>query len=654
MNNELDNQTTSLFPDTLPNDPYFNLQAFDNRMMNEHRMDYLLNDSMPAQVIRGAADVAERFVKAPRQTLDGTLDPRSDEAIQTMFDGAGLLALQAPFTAVDNAAGIFGGRLSQNFPEKQLRIALDMEKKGATPEQIYDTTGLWKGLEGQYRYEMDLSQPKLIGRASGNNTLSQIIDFPELFEAYPQLRDFPVRQVYRPGNDTSGAIAYAGNDHIGLIAGRMPEREQEYLSVLLHEAQHLVQNIELFSRGASTSSSPNLTDSIVKTARDWISSEEGMRAAQMRQAYIDEMTRRTRKIGPVDSNGNARRDPITGQIMQWKHDFRYYFPEEAAKLDFYSSVVRRPKWHDDEGYRLAGGEAEARNVEKRYDMAQRMSQEDMRQYPPFMTLDRPESELYEPSGSSVLITGEDYDQYLSRIRRRKVPNYTPAPSRERPNMSDYVTDTVQQTNMPPELPVTNNTDSIRAFHSGPFSFNWFDFNRLEKLEGVTSPEANFNHGYGIHFTSDRDLSRAYRLPGEGESDMYEVDLNAPVESFLDWDVPIRQQNENVRNWTRSVMGGVPSRMTTEEVLNRANRKFDDGSNIGRLSPGLSKSLRESGIPGITFVSDGARNYIVFDDSIIKILSRYKVAGLGALPAGVLAGMGLTQEQAEELDANRVM
>lgn len=81
----------------------------------------------------------------------------------------------------------------------------------------------------------------------------------------------------------------------------------------------------------------------------------------------------------------------------------------------------------------------------------------------------------------------------------------------------------------------------------------------------------------------------------------------------------------------------------------------------RSRQAAAQALRESGIPGIKYLDagsrasgQGSRNYVVFDDSLIEILRKYGVSGLAALPAGVLAGMGLTREQAEDLDANRAM
>ena len=76
--------------------------------------------------------------------------------------------------------------------------------------------------------------------------LEDVLDFPELYEAYPQLRD------YRVYSDMLGSTAYRGmydgwnaivlNDMLG---------EQEVLGTLLHEVQHAIQKIEGFARGGN-------------------------------------------------------------------------------------------------------------------------------------------------------------------------------------------------------------------------------------------------------------------------------------------------------------------------------------------------------------------------------------------------------------------
>ncbi|MBQ5665545.1 MAG: hypothetical protein IIV41_06745, partial [Akkermansia sp.] len=110
--------------------------------------------------------------------------------------------------------------------------------------------------------------------------LEDVLAFPELYEAYPQLRD------YRVYGDMLGSTAYRGmydgwnaivlNDMLG---------EQEVLGTLLHEVQHAIQKIEGFAKGANTRngmdaymrSAGEIEARNVQLRRDWTAAERDAR-----------------------------------------------------------------------------------------------------------------------------------------------------------------------------------------------------------------------------------------------------------------------------------------------------------------------------------------------------------------------------------------
>jgi hypothetical protein len=114
--------------------------------------------------------------------------------------------------------------------------------------------------------------------------------------------------------------------------------------------------------------------------------------------------------------------------------------------------------------------------------------------------------------------------------------------------------------------------------------------------------------------------------------MYEVNINASPDDFLDWDKPLSEQSEKVR-------GALPE-MKPEWTGGQVHES-------SRLVPGefmdkkaAQSALNARGIPGIRYLDqgsrtagDGSRNYVVFDDSLVSILRKYGMAGL-------LAGSGL--------------
>lgn len=122
--------------------------------------------------------------------------------------------------------------------------------------------------------------------------------------------------------------------------------------------------------------------------------------------------------------------------------------------------------------------------------------------------------------------------------------------------------------------------------------------------------------------------------------MYEVDIHADPEDFLDWDAPLAEQpaaaqalarvmDESGR-WGRP-MSSFPAR--GRDLVSRARRAPDT------VATGQTQleTLRDAGIPGIKYLDqisrqggEGTRNYVLFRDDIIEIVRKYGIAGAAAL------------------------
>jgi hypothetical protein len=139
--------------------------------------------------------------------------------------------------------------------------------------------------------------------------------------------------------------------------------------------------------------------------------------------------------------------------------------------------------------------------------------------------------------------------------------------------------------------------------------------------------------------------------------MYEVNINADPADFLDWDKPLSEQPQKVRDALAQfgiTYDAQAARQYDDALLdalmNDANRPLPKqpsdptGGAIyenSRLVPGAYRdpvaagmALKEKGIPGIRYLDagsrgagDGSRNYVVFDDSLIDIIRKYGIAGL---------------------------
>lgn len=147
--------------------------------------------------------------------------------------------------------------------------------------------------------------------------------------------------------------------------------------------------------------------------------------------------------------------------------------------------------------------------------------------------------------------------------------------------------------------------------------------------------------------AEKNIGRMEFAPNRGH--MYQVRINASPEGFLDWDLPLSQQSEKVRD---TVLSMVPENDRYPNSL----RGKDAVLSLQASQPGkfldrseVSPMLREAGIPGIKYLDrtsraagEGSRNYVVFDDSIIDILKKYGLAG-GAIGAGSLFDFNTDQQ-----------
>ena len=143
----------------------------------------------------------------------------------------------------------------------------------------------------------------------------------------------------------------------------------------------------------------------------------------------------------------------------------------------------------------------------------------------------------------------------------------------------------------------------------------------------------------------QDLQEAINYLKEGPSggSMYEVNINANPDDFLDWDKPLSEQPESVR---KAIANNLKAPETFKGPANKRAISVADGSFsdvtgdsaytlIGGYKNPLeaSETLKQAGIPGIKYLDagsrgagDGSRNYVVFDDKLIHIVKKHGIAG----------------------------
>lgn len=250
----------------------------------------------PAETAGGIASaVGEELKEYParqlRTALSGgeTFNPETGEIER--FDPFAVPATVAAGTAVSIARtadkfgggpvlGIMAGRMAKDGPTK-FSQARASRSAGSSKQEVFDETQsyfdddiLGKDTDA-FRFEIPTANSKLNeeqvfdGRMEGFRSverdefdggrfindapfarLEDILDFPELYEQYPELRDLNVARI----NEFGGAFYHPIQNYIA-VADQLDN--QQFQSALLHEIQHWVQHKEGFPSGGNTENIQN-------------------------------------------------------------------------------------------------------------------------------------------------------------------------------------------------------------------------------------------------------------------------------------------------------------------------------------------------------------------------------------------------------------
>ena len=136
--------------------------------------------------------------------------------------------------------------------------------------------------------------------------------------------------------------------------------------------------------------------------------------------------------------------------------------------------------------------------------------------------------------------------------------------------------------------------------------------------------------------------------------MYEVNLRVSPDRLLDWDAPLSQQPQAVREAIEGLPYGqralrVPHQTGAMRVLEdfasqQGLREGADTRGYGYGARRATEDLRNAGVQGVQYLDggsraagEGSRNYVIFNDELIDILRRYGL--LGMLGGGAAATAG---------------
>ena len=233
---------------------------------------------LPKQQMLGA--------EAMMQGYDFGYDPetgqeyRYDPTLVPATTAAGTMISIAREGPGGQVLGIMAGRTAKDGPSNY-DAAVKLYKEGKSEQEIFDAKksyldvdvlGTSRNYEDAFRFEIPTANSKLNdkevfdGRMEGFRSvevddeygsfsvndapyarLEQILDFPELYKQYPEVKDLRVARI----NSFGGAFYDPEKNFIG-VADQLDN--QKFQSALLHEVQHWVQHKEGFPSGGNAQS----------------------------------------------------------------------------------------------------------------------------------------------------------------------------------------------------------------------------------------------------------------------------------------------------------------------------------------------------------------------------------------------------------------
>src|SRR6266436_7604220 len=252
------------------------------------------------EMLKGFYDTAKKALDLPNTptwALDQTTGEihTSPQAIEKAADLAGLMTFgPAPVASkmAEGTLGSFAGVRSKGWERSKLGEAQVLEANAASQDEIWNKTGFFRGADNRWRYEISDKDMKLNEDVFHKNvtlhptdptkdittyspttktetpkldtiedlvsfmlkskekpvTLEQAIDHPNLFKAYPELRSIKVREL-PPDEVKSGVGGMMWHRELFLAPDLTKEKAR---SIIMHEVQHEIQNIEGFAKGGNT------------------------------------------------------------------------------------------------------------------------------------------------------------------------------------------------------------------------------------------------------------------------------------------------------------------------------------------------------------------------------------------------------------------
>ena len=280
----------------------------------------------------------------------------------------------------------YAGRNANGANLESLREAQEMQAAGADMESIRKATGWHEGMDGKWRWEINDSRMQLRTDAAdipNYTTLGELVDAPELFEAYPDMADLSV--TFHTLEDGQNGGYSRKFDSIELSRD-LKNRPEALLNSLIHEVQHAIQSREGFASGAN----PAYWNRRMENGFDSRTAEERREGARLQEQYeqiresdpqfvaaMEELDAMAPKVprGKVDLNTWEQIEPDPPEWVRYDERRDQLEEQYGDRVwDWYSlrdSIDRNARnggRMPTDLYRDTAGEIEARDTAKRREL----------------------------------------------------------------------------------------------------------------------------------------------------------------------------------------------------------------------------------------------------------------------------------------------
>jgi hypothetical protein len=159
-----------------------------------------------------------------------------------MAKGAVKALTQVPGLLEGITTSIFIGPRAAQWNKAANKAAVEMEKAGVSPEEIWSKTMNFRAPDGKWRQEIS-DVPASMKQGPDQGYLESFVSHPELYKNYPDLQRLEVTK-----DITAPTSSYSPVDDSILLN----ERGSRYAPEALHEVQHAIQTRENFAGGGNS------------------------------------------------------------------------------------------------------------------------------------------------------------------------------------------------------------------------------------------------------------------------------------------------------------------------------------------------------------------------------------------------------------------